>query len=204
MSVKQMSSDQLRDDLAAIALTYPDEVPWQQVDRVNALRAELKRRGESVERPAGQRPVPAPQLATMTGEELEAELRKLSTRKDEASQNRFADIRFELRRRAGAPTKLAEQAETSPSVVPRALELPSDEEVERIVPRRPTPAAAKKDPPAKIPTSVCGFSINATKGSLVTISYEDRSDRGSVYLSRALTWPDAIALASMLTDALDD
>ena len=67
---------------------------------MKALRNELKRRDEPIERPAGSTPPSYAPSNARTTEELETELRALSTRSDERSWERFADVRFELRRRA--------------------------------------------------------------------------------------------------------
>lgn len=127
MSVKTMTADAIRNDLRTIALTWPDGVPWQQLDRVNALKAELKRRNEPIDGPAGPPTPAATPLAAMTTAELESELRALSTRSDEASQARFADVRFEIRRRANDSLEAVRPARQA---APRALELPDEDEVE--------------------------------------------------------------------------
>ena len=135
MSVKLITSDTIRADLQALALTWPDGIPPEQVDRVNALRGELKRRGEDPNVAAS---IPTSAALTaqlpigqMRQDDLERELRDLSDRlgkkpDDEAAQNRFADVRFELRRRAKS-SPLAETATMPPPPpTPRALELPED------------------------------------------------------------------------------
>jgi hypothetical protein len=130
MSVKQMSTDQLQDDLESIAQTWPNGVPEQQSDRVNALKGELKRRGEEVRRAAppktngnGSKPK---SIKSMNDEQLEAELRKLSTAigvnpKDEELQERHANVRYEMRQRNAA----------GPSVAPRSIEIPDEDEPEK-------------------------------------------------------------------------
>lgn len=136
MSVKLMTSDTIRADLQALALTWPDGIPPEQIDRVNALRGELKRRGEDPNVVAS---IPTSAVLTaqlpigqMRQDDLEKELRDLSDRlgkkpDDEAAQNRFADVRFELRRRAKS-SPLAETATTPPPPpTPRALELPPED-----------------------------------------------------------------------------
>lgn len=161
MSVKTMTTKQIQDDLKVIALTWPDAVPWEQADRVNALKTELKRRGED--------PVVKPDRVTIANrgaidmlptEELEKELRGLSDQisrdpSNEEAQQRFADVRFEIRRRAKAQPNGDDAALQRPSLPPRELELPPDDEVPRkpatvspeildeirsqqLVPRRPT------------------------------------------------------------------
>jgi hypothetical protein len=149
MSVKLMTTKQIRDDLTTLALTWPDGIPWQQSDRVNALKGELKRRNEPFEVPVDPVTVNvAKPPSTATVAELENELRVLSDSisrdpKDEAAQQRFADIRYELRRRAKTSTDLekTELVPTRPPVQPRELELPSDDEV----------VAARKAKPSSMP-----------------------------------------------------
>lgn len=139
MSVKLMTSDTIRADLQALALTWPDGIPPEQVDRVNALRGELKRRGEDPNVAAS---IPTSAVLTaqlpigqMRQDDLEKELRDLSDRlgkkpDDEAAQNRFADVRFELRRRMKSSPPTDAPATPPPPPDPRALELPDEDEVE--------------------------------------------------------------------------
>lgn len=138
MSVKQMTTEQIRDDLTSIAMTWPEGVPWQQQDRVTALKGELKRRGESFDLASAvtaavqgktERPIKA-----MEDDELEAELRKASERLsrnpgDEATQKRFADIRYELRARTKAGAAEAPEVRKAPIPLGRELELPDDDEL---------------------------------------------------------------------------
>lgn len=138
MSVKQMTTDQLQDDLESIANTWPGGIPPEQNDRVNALKGELKRRGEPLRAARAKQTSNgngAPKdIGSMTDAQLEKELRELSQSlganpKDEDSQNRFADVRFEMRKRAkAAPAEQVPPA--SPSVSPRAIEIPNESEVE--------------------------------------------------------------------------
>jgi len=197
MSVKQMTTSQIQDDLRTIALMWPEGIPWEQTDRVNALKGELKRRGEPFEKPVDlfdERAVNKPATAATT-DELEAELRALSERvarnpKDEAAQQRFADVRYELRQRSRTSSEPAAQPRTSP-VAPRALELPSDDEVElvtpppteaRIVPRRP--AENRPQPKSASPSS--GFDASGNNG-YVAVKFILSSDDGIVRVHRELT-----------------
>ncbi len=109
MSVKMMTTDQIHNDLASIHNMWAGGIPPEQTDRVNALHAELKRRGAEA-RPASQdvstdRSVGRPTIDTMTAEQLQAELKRLSNvigtnPNDDAVQEQFANVRFELRKRA--------------------------------------------------------------------------------------------------------
>ncbi len=135
MSVKLMTSDTIRADLQALALTWPDGIPPEQIDRVNALRGELKRRGEDPNVAAS---IPTSAVLTaqlpigqMRQDDLEKELRDLSDRlgkkpDDEVAQNRFADVRFELRRRAKSSPLADAPTTPPPPPTPRALELPPE------------------------------------------------------------------------------
>lgn len=134
MSVKAMTTTQIRENLKTIALTWPDGIPWQQADNVNALKGELKRRGETFEKPVDPEVNVSANKSTTasTDDELQTELRALSDRisrdpKNEAAQQRFADVRFELRQRAKNGAEAAPP--TRPPLPPRELELPSDDEL---------------------------------------------------------------------------
>lgn len=208
MSVKLMTPDQLRADLTTIVLTWPEGVPWQQIDRVNAIKGELKRRGEPIDQPAGSKPAARAVLALTTGE-LEAEIRELSTRDDEESQERFANVRFELRRRAKLLDQLSQEGEEvvakakrSPVVAPRELELPSDEEVARVVPRRPAVASLAKAPrPApSVPDSVRGYRATSRGGDVI-LEYEIMQKDGSVLISQVFTPPEVEILVDILNAA---
>lgn len=142
MSIKQMTTQQIQDDLRAIDLTWPGGVPREQADRVNALSRELRRRTESGDVPAPSTSrVAYNNVADVPQEDLERELRTLAERvarnsNDEAAQARFADVRFELQRRMkAAPPSVSSAKEydatTTAPVAPRSLELPSDEELDR-------------------------------------------------------------------------
>lgn len=209
MSVKLMSAEAIRDDLETIALTWPDGIPFQQVDRINALKAELKRRNEPLERPVGSSSsLTARPMNAMTTDELEVELRTLSTRNDEGSKDRFAEVRFELRRRAKALEADAPKTKPRSSVTPRELELPDDDEVERVVPRRPLrpsqtePATLKKMPlKKKVPTSVRGFSATAREDGTVLLEYKNTGTSGTVLISLDLSLADADAFCAMVNAA---
>jgi hypothetical protein len=140
MSVKLMTTESIRDDLETIAITWPEGVPATQVDRVNALKAELKRRGDDADAPNGA-PSKAKKLGRrsvkdMDRDELEAELRSLSKTGpgDEAAQERFANVRYELRSRLAAKKDLAEDelppGPPPPPLPARQLELPDEDEME--------------------------------------------------------------------------
>lgn len=138
MSVKLMTTESIRDDLETIAITWPDGVPATQVDRMNALKAELKRRGENANAPNG-----APSKAgtgrrnvkSMDREELEQELRTLSKAGslDDDAQDRFADVRYELRYRLVKKDLAEDELPPGPPPPPlpaRQLELPDEDEME--------------------------------------------------------------------------
>lgn len=139
MSVRKMTVGQLNADLEAIMLTWPDGIPEQQQDRINAIKGELKRRGADEVSTQSQvrQQTSAVDLADLTEPALEKELRRLSeilnrNSKDEAAQERFAEVRYELRKRQKvtsngnngngakeyAPPPLAERK------VPRQIETP--------------------------------------------------------------------------------
>lgn len=130
MSVRTMTTEQLRADLDAVARMFKDGIPAEQNDRVNALKSELKRRGASA--PTGDaEPAAALGIEDMNDARLEKELRRLSERinkspDDEALQSQFADVRFEMRKRAKmvAPVPQIDLSEAS------------EPEVKRLVPRQ--------------------------------------------------------------------
>lgn len=210
MSVKMMPTDQIRDDLETIQLTWPDGVPWQQNDRVTALKTELKRRGEPAVRPDG---VPSlltkKAIASATTDELETELRALSTRSDEGSQERFADVRFELRRRAKQLEADEPKVKPRSSVVPRELELPSDDEVGR--PTAPLPVARPIASSSKAagprleerPKKVRGFSVAAREDGRLLIQYQTRrmDGGGDVSIWQSMTIRDLDQLVAMAAEA---
>lgn len=223
MSVKQMTTQQIRDDLDSVALTWPDGVPQQQADRVNALNRELKRRGEEpwvagVSRPAT-RPTQPPN--SMTVESLEQELRELSNRigrapDDEASQRRFADVRFELRRRAKVEdyatdpkaqtpgTVAAEYSKSSPPLPPRALELPTDDEMIMKEAVKARVSAPKLSVLQGLQVDVCGYTASAAGagGRPVVLSHTLHSELGSMITSSSFTLDETVAFIKMLQGAL--
>lgn len=118
MSVKMMTTEQLQNDLAHTFQMWGGGIPPEQNDRVNALRAELKRRGATEHAARQELPV-ARGIEGMTDEQLAAELRGLSDRisknpSDETLQERFADVRFELRKRTKNGNGQVAQSEPKP------------------------------------------------------------------------------------------
>lgn len=104
MSVKMMTTDQIHNDLNSIARMWNGGIPMEQADRVNALKAELKRRGVEVGAPPAPTPQAVNSIESMNEEQLAKELSALGQRigKDptnEALQEQFANVRFELRKR---------------------------------------------------------------------------------------------------------
>jgi hypothetical protein len=207
MSVKLMTLDQLRADLENLTLIYPEGIPWQQVDRVNALKGEIKRRNEPIERPAGSKSAVFKPIPAIPTPELEAELRELSTRTDDDSQERFANVRFELRRRAKLLEDLAQEEDKkvkrTPAVTPRELELPSDEEVERVVPRRQpaAPPAKTSRPTPSVPDSVRGYRATSRGDRTVVLEYEIMQKDGSVLISQVFTPSEVEILVDILNAA---
>jgi hypothetical protein len=107
MSVKLMTTDQIHSNLATLHNMWPGGIPTEQVDQVNALKSELKRRGvdAKIQVPQGF-PQPQAQQETpvegMTADQLAKELGKVSEQlsknpHDDALQERFANVRFALR-----------------------------------------------------------------------------------------------------------
>jgi hypothetical protein len=174
MSVKQMSTTQIQDDLQSIARMWPDGVPSEQSDRINALKGELKRRGEQarpISTPAQNRATSAVltgPVDALTDDQLASELKRLSAADlgDEAIQTRFADVRFELRKRA--------KTEPSSSVSPRAIEIPEASEV-----AKPSPSKMV------LPAGVKGFSA-AVGGVGVIVRYTAQDTHGNVAQVAAL------------------
>ena len=136
MSVKTMTTEAIQDDLDTINMTWPEGVPPEQADRVNALKAELKRRGEvPTPRPGrAQGRGARPDVDDMSRDDLEKELRVLSATisrdpEDADAQKRFADVRYALRSRSRNGEGDAPVPRTS-TLPPRALELPDEDEAE--------------------------------------------------------------------------
>lgn len=125
MSVKLMTTDQIQNDLASVAAMWAGGIPPEQQDRVNALKSELKRRGVGVQPVSAPQPTNGSPQSTvipegMTDEQLAKELQSLGERisknpGDDSLQEQFANVRFELRKRAknGATTKPAEPPQTN-------------------------------------------------------------------------------------------
>ena len=114
MSVKMMTTDQLHNDLASIHNMWSGGIPTEQQDRVNALHAELKRRGVDRRPIQPQEGIVARSIDVMSEEQLAKELRDISERiskspNDETLQEQFANIRFELRKRAKQAQPVIEQ-----------------------------------------------------------------------------------------------
>ena len=106
MSVKTMTTESLQNDLKSIAQMWPGGIPTEQNDRVNTLKSELKRRNATldVSEMMPREKVTEGAADVLSDERLASEMHKLSDRlsknpKDEDAQTRFADIRFEIRRR---------------------------------------------------------------------------------------------------------
>lgn len=107
MSVKLMTTEQIHTNLATIANMWPGGIPTEQNDQVNALKAELKRRGveQRAVQPATMQA--AKPIGEMTAEQLSKELQKLSLAigkdpNNEELQEQFANVRFELRNKLKA------------------------------------------------------------------------------------------------------
>lgn len=154
-NIKQMTTQQIQNDLKSINLTWPDGPPLAQADRVNALTQELRKRAAAGDVP-GAAELPAP--AGRTTAQLEQELRELAAggSMDESAQTRFADVRYELQRRARAEADLDafftdNKRPPQPSASPRQIEIP-DEPYGKAEPPQPDAGAflngaPKKDPP---------------------------------------------------------
>jgi len=106
MSVKTKSTEQIQTDLQGIVKMWPGGIPPEQADSVNALKSELKRRNVMLNADDVSPRENAPgDVNTVSEHQLSKELKVLSDRlarnpKDEEAQTRFADVRFEIRRRA--------------------------------------------------------------------------------------------------------
>ncbi len=223
MSVKLMTPQQIRNDLKTIQLTWPEGIPFEQIDRVTALKGELKRRGEPLEAPAEEVQEADTPLALASDDKLAAELRALSVvvgrnPNDERAQSRFADIRFEIRKRAKAAADQSAAPTLSP-VAPRELELPSDDEVppppkpKAVAPRdsevpvyAPKPlvkkAAIRDTLGGGLLASVCGFAAEARDGA-VSISYDVDVPGGVVSPTRRMTLRQVEEFILMIADARD-
>jgi len=176
MSVKLMSVDDLKNDLQTIFLTWPDGVPWEQTDRVNALKGELKRRGEEFTLRPGPAvtPTQAVTLKKMTTTELEAQLRQMSERldvdpDDQVAQTRFADVRYELRGR---------RQKEEPA---RMLELPDEDDVVDAIKKAEDGGGTKKSDPAapKVMPSASAVTRNLRRPAQVIESQVGRKLMGA-------------------------
>lgn len=231
MSIKLMTSTQIRDDLYTLALTWPDGLPSEQVDRANALRAELKRRGEDPAVTKAEAPVSraARRVEEMTTPALEQGLRELSTtmtKDDDAAQDRFAGIRFELRKRAlkekAEPEKAKvepEQVKVAPARPPIALEMPDDEEVKRyqdeIKKVKRVPEGAKveyerkpvDEPKAAPPLKVAGFTATAMRDdndNVILLRYQRDTPNSTITMIRSMSIHEMANFVRMCEAALDE
>lgn len=212
MTIKTMTPQQIRDDLDALTLTWPEGVPPEQTDRVNALRGELKRRGED---PwvAGAAKTP---MASLDTDELEMELRALSERlardpRDEVSQKRFADVRYELRQRTkGSDNSLPKTTPLPPRVlefdddVPmkpmkRLKQLPEERTANFSAPAREESAVTNRKV-AKTRPGVASFSV-ATDGDFVVL---ELSLGPTLDLVSRLSIDEANALIAAMRSARDE
>lgn len=210
MSLKQYTTETLQDDLAALARMWPDGIPEQQTDRVNAIKNELKLRGATLRRSQPAQPqrasvyedsaAPAPSvnggepINLLSDAALDSEY-KLAARQvgddpgNDVLQDRFATLRFEMRKRAKAK---AEQPATPPpqSVQPRDIEIPND--VERRVPRFVAPQSA---------SAVRGYVTNVEGGTVMLSIGGKVGDSSVLQLATVLTPDDAEVLAAMINAA---
>jgi hypothetical protein len=139
----------------------------------------------------------------MSAEQLEKELRSLSQAigkdpSDDDLQNRFADVRFEIRKRAKTPERAREEPVTPPpqSTQPRAIEIPDD--VERRVPRA-SEAEQLTKPEPRSTDAVKGFTADVRNGSIM-LSYQARTAGGGsiVQVATMLSVEDAETFVAML------
>lgn len=118
IGVRTMTTDQIKNDIATTVRQWPQGVPPEQDDRMKALYGELRRRGQdvlTVQQQAQPQQAAAvasdAALADCSDEALQKELVGLSdriARGDSAAQDRFADIRYEIRKRDKArPSSIA-------------------------------------------------------------------------------------------------
>jgi len=203
MSVKQMTSDQIQDDLEQINRQWAGGIPPEQVDRVNALKSELKRRGEqarAVRPQANGNGVNGKQrnVKSMTDDQLQKELSVLAEtmeRSDEDAQSRFADVRYELRQRS------ARAEPSTPSVSPRSIEIPDASE-EEVVTKGRDVASPSTTVARKIPVGVKGFSAQVgAKG--VVLRYTAQDQYGNIaQVAGMLTWDEADQLVAQIQAAI--
>lgn len=127
MSVKLMTTEQIHTNLATIHNMWAGGVPPEQTDQVNALKAELKRRGVDANAVSPALPQLKMQVPEgMTLEQLQKEMSTISEAisknpHDDALQERFANVRFELRKRTkSAPVVQAANPATSETLMQEA------------------------------------------------------------------------------------
>lgn len=204
MSVKKMTVDQIQGDLADLARRWPDGPPPEQYDRVNALKAELKRRGVTLmsdvtvkERPAPQQDAARASIAMMSSAELDAELARLTEAlaqgDDAEAQNRHADVRFEIRKRAREASPPAPQ-----TVQPRAIEIPDSAPTQEARPERMVPRREMTSP-----VGVKGFAVT-TSGSSVMVTYVGKTETGGlVQVGTMLSVEEAAQHLANVQQAID-
>lgn len=193
MAMKNMTTDQIYDDLELIDRQWPGGVPTQQQDRVNALFGELKRREVPLKRLAKSAAKESTALVSvpdMDDEQLENEMRRLSTKlsndaSDELAQTRFADVRYEIKKRT----------KSSPSVQPRSIEIP--DEVELTAPATKQPTSITKGLSA---VAVNGFFGADGNGVVVTCTTRT-TEGGAVTVSSMLTFAEAKQFAEAVLSA---
>lgn len=233
MSIKSYTTPQLQQDLDTIFRMWPGGVPPEQTDRVNAIKTELKRRGAEL-RPAPtvvqpqqlQRAISQEPTSGMSYAALKRELASVvkSINLDPGNddlQNRFADLRYEVRQREKQGRTDDEVGETakaapppsSPSVAPREIEIPDDIELNpmagRLVPRRDEAPPPRTEPAeenqAQLQRRVAGvkgFTVQVVDGG-VLLTFGARSAGGAnvIQLATVFKPEDGDDLLAMLGDA---
>lgn len=194
MSLKQYATETLQADLAALARMWPDGIPPEQNDRVNAIKNELKIRGVSL-RPAAQQPRQSvydevkvvdagnggESINLLSDAALDAEY-KLTARQvgddpgNDQLQDRFATLRFEMRKRAKAKADQPPQV-FAQSVIPRDIEMP------------PTSAAVQ------------GYTTDVAGGTVMLTFSSKSSVNAIIQLATVFTPDEAKQLAAMLNAA---
>lgn len=202
MSIKTMTTEQLRGDLDALARTWPGGIPPEQTDRVNALKGELKRRGEDAAQRTPREETRSKNLLDMTDDQLAAELRVLSDRigkdgKDEEAQERFANVRYEMRKRARKA-----ESDTPPTrapLPPRAMEIP-DEVVTPVQETRAVggPTSSEPTPSVMSPRSYTA----GTAGSGVILKYTMQTGDSIVQVASSWSIDEAEAFITMVKEAI--
>lgn len=212
MSVKTMTVEQLRGDLDAVARMWPAGTPPEQADRVNALKGELKRRGEDFAMRAPREEDKPRSLLDMTDDQLSKELRKLSDRigadpKDENAQERFANVRYEIRKRqrkADADPQSTRGREEAPPtrapLPPRAMEIP-DEVVTPAVETRPVGGPLSSDDPGPSVMIPRGYTATAVASGLV-IKHIVQTGDSLVQIASAWSVDEAEAFIATVQEAV--